>query len=196
MKLLAFSDIHCDLAACAAIVDAATDADLVIGAGDFASQHSGLQAVMQALAPIAPIAIYVPGNNETEAALRAGTCARVLHGESIEIAGRIICGIGCAVPPLPPLPWQSCDLTEAAAEDMLNRFERADILITHSPPLGVADVLKGRGSIGSAAVRAAIRRLQPALVFCGHIHDCWGQSGAIGRSTVHNLGPRINWFDL
>ncbi len=196
MKLLAFSDIHRDLDACAAIVAAAEEADMVIGAGDFASGHQGLAEVMRALEPVAAKAVYVPGNNETLEALRGATSARVLHGEAFEVGGKTIYGIGCAVPPLPPLSWQSYDLTEEAAEALLATLERADILITHSPPKGVADDLAGRGSMGSRAVRGAVERVQPALVLCGHIHDCWGRSGRIGRSSVHNLGPTVNWFEL
>ena len=196
MKLLAFSDIHCDRAACADIVAAAKAADLVIGAGDFASRHEGLSETMRILEPIASKAIYVPGNNETVEALRAATSARVLHGEPLEVGGNTVFGIGCAIPPLPPLPWQSYDLSEEAAEVLLVGIVHADILISHSPPNGVADVARGMGSIGSTAVRAAIERLQPALVFCGHVHDSWGHSGKIGRSMVHNLGPRVNWFEL
>lgn len=36
MKILAFSDLHCDEEAANRIVTAALEADLVIGAGDFA----------------------------------------------------------------------------------------------------------------------------------------------------------------
>ena len=196
MKLLAFSDIHRDAAACAAIVAAADTADLVIGAGDFASQHQGLAETMQHLAPISGKAVYVPGNNETVEALRAATDARVLHGEAMQFGGKSIFGIGCAIPPLPPLPWMSYDLTEEEAEALLTKAGKADILISHSPPKGVADELKGMGSIGSSAVRAAVERLQPDLVFCGHVHDCWGHSGRVGESEVHNLGPSVNWFEI
>ena len=54
MKILAFSDVHCDLGVCAALVAAAEAADLVIGAGDFARVHRGLAECMAALEPIEP----------------------------------------------------------------------------------------------------------------------------------------------
>ncbi len=43
MRLLAFSDLHRDLEAVARLVERSADADVVIGAGDFASQHRGLE---------------------------------------------------------------------------------------------------------------------------------------------------------
>ncbi|MDJ1006531.1 MAG: metallophosphoesterase family protein [Paracoccaceae bacterium] len=196
MRILAYSDLHCDLAAAAAIVDAAADADIVVGAGDFAQNHEGLEKTMTALEPIAAKSVLVPGNNETETALRGATTARVLHGETADVAGLRIAGIGCAIPPLPPLPWHSFDMSEDEAAEMLAGFVSIDILISHSPPKGVADRHAAAGSIGSEAVREAVARLQPDFVFCGHVHDCWGERGEIGRTKVANLGPSVNWFEV
>lgn len=196
MKILAFSDIHCDLGAAEALVAAAEAADLVIGAGDFASAHEGLAETMAALAPLADKALYVPGNNETVEALAAATTAQVLHGAVVDRMGLRIAGIGCAVPPLPPMPWGSCDMTEAEAANMLDRMGSADVLITHSPPYGVADTHAALGSIGSKAVRAWIEDHQPEVVFCGHVHDCWGQEGMIDAARVMNLGPGVTWVEI
>ncbi len=196
MRILAFSDLHCDLDACARIVEAAASADRVIGAGDFARGHKGLGPTMQALEPLARKAIFVPGNNETADALRQATAARVLHGETAEVDGVTIVGLGGGVPPLPHASFTSFDLTEAEAEAALAAFGQAAILITHSPPKGVADLLASVGSVGSVAIRDAIERMQPALAVCGHVHDCWGQSGRIGATQVHNLGPTVNWFEI
>jgi Icc-related predicted phosphoesterase len=193
---MAFSDVHCDLDACARLVAAAAEADLVIGAGDFARRHEGLSATMRALAPLARKAIYVPGNNETAAALRQSTAARVLHGEGAEFGAITVVGLGGGVPPLPDAPFASFDQTEAEAAAALAEFGSADILVLHSPPKGVADVFGPQGSIGSAAIRDAIFRMQPGLALCGHVHDCWGQSGRIGTTPVHNLGPTVNWFEI
>lgn len=197
MKILAFSDVHRNLDACRGIVEAATEADLVIGAGDFASAHVGLEETLEALRPIERKAIYVPGNNETADALKAACGAIVLHGEAAEWNGIAVVGIGAAIPPLPPLPWNSFDLSEEEAETMLGTFERADILITHSPPHDTVDSLAHGGRrIGSRAVRSAAERLAPTLVLCGHVHDSWGQRFRLGQTLVANLGPAANWFEM
>ncbi len=196
MRILAFSDVHTDLAACEQIVAAGNDADLVIGAGDFAQRREGLAAVMEVLAPLAAKSIYVPGNNETFTELCAVTTATVLHGDRCEVGRVNIFGIGAAIPPLPPLPWGSFDLSEDEAEALFSLGGAPDILISHSPPKGVVDLHASAGSIGSTSLRDAIVRMNPRLVFCGHVHDCWGQSGLLGNSQVHNLGPTVNWFEI
>lgn len=196
MKILAFSDLHLDAQAAERICADAATADLVIGAGDFGVQRDGLADAMAMLAPLLPKAVLVPGNAESADELRAAAGpAIVLHGEALERDGVHIFGLGYAVPTTPFGSW-SCDLSEKQAEKMLAPMGRADILVVHSPPKGVADQNSAGESIGSTAIRAAIERVQPRLVFCGHIHDSWGTSGMIGRSEVHNLGPQPNWFEV
>ncbi|MEL7469507.1 MAG: metallophosphoesterase [Pseudomonadota bacterium] len=194
-RILAFSDVHFARNRIAEIVAVAEQADLVIGAGDFCNVRRGLDEAMELLRPIEDKAIYVPGNAESADELRAATDATVLHGETTAVHGLKIFGIGYAIPVTPFGAW-SCDLTEDFAAEMLARAEEADILISHSPPKGVADTSSDGVSLGSTAVRAAIERLQPKLCFCGHIHDSWGGSGTIGATDVRNLGPTPNWFDL
>lgn len=194
-KILAFSDVHMSRGRIDDIVEAAPEADLIIGAGDFCNARQGLDQAMAMLAPIAAKAIYVPGNAESAEELRGATDARVLHGEAIEVQGLTIFGIGYAIPVTPFGAW-SCDLTEDYAAAMLDRMDSADILISHSPPKGIADVSSSGQSLGSTAVRDAIERVQPKLCFCGHIHDCWGTSGLIGATSIYNLGPTPNWFEI
>ncbi len=84
VKLLAFSDLHRDLGQAAELVEMSAEADVVIGAGDFASVHEGLGETIEVLAAIETPTILVPGNNETEQALREAAAgwgaATVLHG--------------------------------------------------------------------------------------------------------------------
>lgn len=194
-RILAFSDVHMSRGRMQDIVKAATDADLVIGAGDFCNLRDGLDQAMEMLAPIASKAVYVPGNAESADELRAATTATVLHGETAETHGLTIFGIGYAIPVTPFGPW-SCDLTEGQGTSLLDRMDTADILISHSPPQGVVDTDRSGRSLGSTSVREAIERVQPRYCFCGHIHACWGQMAMIGMTSVHNLGPTVNWFDM
>lgn len=197
MRLLAFSDLHLDTAAADALLTHAETADLVLGVGDFASQHAGLDEFMARLAPMDAKAIYVPGNNETDTALRAATGATVLHGQTVT-RGLTIAGLGGAVPPLPPqVPWPSFDLTEQAAADRLAPLTGA-LLLSHSPAKGAVDRLGDGTALGSTAVRDWVTDHQPRLMLCGHIHDSWGQEAHIGATRVLNLGPQgalIQWGD-
>lgn len=197
MRILAFSDLHLDAGAADAILEAADNADLILGVGDFAVRRKGLQEYMARLAPLEAKAIYVAGNNESVDEMCAATNATVLHGQAVERGGLRIAGIGGAVPPLPPgVPWDSYDLTEDQAGTLLSDIQGCDILISHSPPYGVADRHSALGPLGSHAIRAAAENLQPHLLLCGHIHDCWGEEGRIGACRVINLGPSPNWFEV
>lgn len=198
-RILAFSDMHLSRACAAAVVEASAEADLVIGAGDFCVKRQGLDQAMALLEGLQAPLICVPGNAETArelgAASRATLRATILHGGATAFAGLTIYGLGYAVPTTPFGDW-SCDLTEAQAESMLAGLDGADIMVSHSPPHGVADLNAEGESIGSTAVRAAIERAQPRLCLCGHVHDSWGRTGTIGRTEVHNLGPKPNWFEV
>lgn len=196
MRVLAFSDLHLDIAARDAILAAAEEADLIIGAGDFASARRGLGPFVAAFEPIAGKAIFVSGNNETVEELRAATSVPVLHGEMMSFGGLTIAGLGGAVPPLPPLPWGSFDLTEEEAGRLLSAIEGADILVSHSPPRGVCDRHAQLGPIGSEAVLAAAKRRAPRYLLCGHVHDDWRARGRIGATEVMNLGPSATWIDI
>jgi Icc-related predicted phosphoesterase len=197
MRVLAFSDLHHAQARARALVDAAGEADLVIGAGDFCNMRTDLDGALALLDGMSAPFVVVPGNSESfselEAAARPGM--RVLHGTSTEVDGSTIFGLGYGVPETPFGAW-SCDLNEAQAAAMLAVCTEADILITHSPPKGIADVTSQGQSVGSTAIRDAIARVQPRLALCGHIHDSWGLEGRIGKTRVVNLGPTANWFDL
>lgn len=196
-RILAFSDLHHSRARAEELVAASADADFVIGAGDFCNHRQKQQEAMNLLGGISKPFITVPGNNESDEELRdaAHVGTTVLHGEATEISGLKIFGIGAGIPLTPFTDW-SFDLTEEAATVLLDRCGDVDILISHSPPKGIADKTSGGLSIGSTAVRECIERVQPKLVLCGHVHECWGQIGKIGKSLVHNLGPTANWFDL
>ncbi len=196
MKILAFSDIHCDAEACDMLVEAAQQADLVIGAGDFAQRRRGLAATMLRLEPFAHKAIYVAGNNETPQELTMSTSATVLHGQMIEREGLNIYGLGGAIPELNITSFKSFDIPEDQAAGLLKGAADADIIVCHSPPKGVADVMEGRGSMGSVEIRKTVEQVQPVMMLCGHVHDCWGERGLIGETQVANLGPRINWIEL
>jgi len=197
MRILAFSDLHMARARAADLVAASRNADLVIGAGDFGNMRQGIGEAMAMLAGIEAPLVMVPGNNESEDELRdaAPASAHVLHGAGVEIGGLRIFGLGGGVPVTPFGPW-SWDLTEEEAAALLAGSEGADIIVSHSPPKGIADRTSTGISVGSNSVRDAIDRAQPALLLCGHIHDCWGEEARRGATRIVNLGPTVNWFDL
>ncbi len=186
MRVLAFSDVHCDLGAVEALVARARDVDLVAGVGDFASVHEGLEWTVGPLRGIEAPLLLVPGNNETVDALRAATAGwdgvSVLHGEGAEVDGVSFFGIGAGIP---TTPWDwSFDLTDEEATKMLAGMPEGAVLLSHSPPKGHVD--KG---FGSEAVLRAAEEKRARAVLCGHIHEEWTSESRIGEALVRNLGP-------
>jgi len=198
VKLLAFSDLHCDLGQAAELVAMSAEADVVIGAGDFASVHEGLGETIDALAAIVSPTVLVPGNNETEQALREAasgwSAATVLHGSGIEIDDTEFFGLGAGIP---VTPWEwSFDLDDEPASEMLADCPEGAVLVLHSPPKGHCDANGSGDHFGSPALLRVIEEKAPRLAVCGHIHESWGCESQIGGSPVLNLGPKGTWIEV
>jgi uncharacterized protein len=188
MRLLAFSDIHRDLRQAARLAERAREVDVLVAAGDFASVHRGLEQLIDMLVVVETPTVLVPGNNETDSALREAcrgwSAARVLHGEGAEIDGVAFFGLGAGVP-VTPWGW-SFDLTEEEAADRLAACPEGGVLVVHSPPKGYVD---GKRHLGSEAILRTIEEKQPRLVVCGHIHEAAGEEARVGATRVINAGP-------
>jgi Icc-related predicted phosphoesterase len=192
MKLLLFSDIHGDMDAIAAVVRQSRDADVAIGAGDFALFREGLAPTISALSQIRIPTILVHGNHESHQELVRACAdwkaAHVLHGNSAEIRGVTFFGLGGATP-ITPFPEWSVDVPEWEAALRLSKCPSGAVLVTHSPPLGCLDEIEGNRHIGSRAVRDFILDRKPPLAVCGHIHETWARRGFLEGVPVVNPGP-------
>jgi Icc-related predicted phosphoesterase len=198
VRILAFSDLHRDLEQGTKLVEMSAEADVVIGAGDFASVHEGLEETIGALAGIEAPTVLVPGNNETVDALRSAAAnwaaATVLHGEGTTIEGTEFFGLGAGIP-VTPWDW-SFDLDDDAATEMLAGCPEEAVLVLHSPPRNHCDSAADGTSFGSPALLRAIEEKRPRLAVCGHIHESWGCESEIGSTPVHNLGPTGTWLEI
>lgn len=175
------------------------DADVIVGAGDFATTRRGIGDTLDILAAIEKPAVVVPGNSESYEELQTAcamwSSAHVLHGSGVVIDGVAFWGLGGAAPTTPFGSW-SYDFTEDQAAALLSDCPAGGVLVTHSPPKGVLDVSSTGQNLGCMAVLAAIERCRPRLVVCGHIHDCSGRMVVHGTTTVINAGPGGMWFEL
>ena len=199
MNILAFSDLHRNRAIAEQIAAEAGKADLVIGAGDFATYGEGLADTVSLLQTIEPPMVIVAGNHDHLDELRGafGDRANVhlLHGEAVSVGYMNILGLGFEIGDVPGALPESI-MSEQAAHNVLQRFRSADLLVTHAPPYGAGDIQRDNTHQGSRTIRNWIEKAQPQLCLCGHIHHAWGTTGTIGATPVHNLGPSLNWFQL
>ena len=69
MRLLAFSDLHRDSERAERLVELASGADVVVGAGDLATMRIGLERTIETLSAITVPTVLVPGNAESDTEL-------------------------------------------------------------------------------------------------------------------------------
>lgn len=197
MKLLLFSDVHCDLQQCEKLLKLSQSVDAVVAAGDIGLVRKGLKKTIAVLQSITKPTILVPGNSESfeelQDACAGWKTAHVLHGTGVQVQGRHFFGVGGGIPVTPFGDW-SYDFTEKEAEKMLDTCPPGCILVTHSPPKGAVDVSSTGQSFGSQAIRRAVVMKTPVLCVCGHIHESAGKEAWIENTPVVNAGPRgIVW---
>lgn len=193
MRLLLFSDLHRDVAAAENLLQLSIDTDVMIGAGDFAVCRKGVADCLSVLRQAKCPTILVPGNGESADELSEACAgwdqAKVLHGTGVKVAGLQFFGIGGGIPVTPFGEW-SWDFTEQQATELLEACPEDCVLVSHSPPYGIADKTSRDEHQGSSTVRATIDRCRPRLVVCGHIHDSWEQRQQVDQTLVVNAGPR------
>lgn len=199
MKILAFSDLHRDTDAASAILHASENADVIVGAGDFAIRGIGAFETIELLSAISKPVIVVTGNHDNSSEI-AALCRKrpnfhLLDGSQVSIDGQTFFGLGREVPHLKDADWNE-SYSEDSAANLLAACPSNTVLVTHSPPLGYVDFQADGRHEGSAAILDVIDRTEPILHLCGHIHFCAGKSATRGKTPIHNLGPSIHWFDV
>jgi len=197
MRLLIFSDIHGDKAALEKLMK--IDADYYFAAGDLANWGRGLDQLGPILQQRADRMYVIPGNHESESDI-ASFCRRYgfhdFHGQTMEIAGLPVAGLGYSNPTPFDTPGE---YTEAELAVRLAKFSSMNprILILHAPPKNTKLDRVGEGQhFGSQAVRGFIEQTQPEYFYCGHIHEAAGQQDTIGQSRGWNVGKRGQVLDL
>lgn len=94
------------------------------------------------------------------------------------------------------LPGMAFNLSQIELENKFRDIPRVDILLTHMPPYGIADVMRGGRHMGSSAVTACLRQMDPLLHVYGHIHEARGTvAGAHGQCLFANAAHMNEHFE-
>ena len=185
--------------------------DLVVSGGDL--PHGYLDFLVSTLnVPL----VYVPGNHDpdlrpavptldgTEAwdlkTLGPAGCDNV-DGRVVDAAGLRIAGLGGSIRynrgpnqyTESQMWWRAFWLELRVRLGALRDGRRLDILLTHSPPLGVGDGFDPAHR-GFAAFHGLVRRLKPKLLVHGHLHPYQGEvrDRELGSTRVINaVGYRL-----
>ena len=201
MRILMFSDIHGDTKSLERIL--ATPADLYISAGDLSTFGRALERCGEILQPLGEKLWVIPGNHET-AQDNTDFCkefgfvdfhrqVRVLEGKNGVTQWA---GLGYSNPTPFNTPGEFSE--EEIAEALAPFVGLAPLyLVVHFPPHNsqLDRVMLGRHA-GSRTLRAWVERVQPAYLFCGHIHECAGKSDRIGETLGRNVGKLGYLLDL
>jgi len=193
MKVLIFSDIHGDIGALQGLI--ARAADLYISAGDLSNFGRGLERAGEVLEPLGEKVWVLPGNQETEQQNHefCGRYGLTDFHRQIRTAGDFMwAGLGYSNPTPFDTPgeYSEEEIGEALAkfEDQLWAGARL-ILVVHFPPSGTRlDQVAPGEHAGSSTLRTWMERIQPSYLFCGHIHECAGESDRIGLTQCFNVG--------
>jgi Icc-related predicted phosphoesterase len=201
LKILIFSDIHNSRRALESIV--ARQADLYIDAGDLVSFQKGLEECGDILKPLGERLWVLPGNHESHDDMRA-LCAR--HGfvdfhrqvRTLDAPGGTTYWAGLGYSNITPFNTPG-EYSEGEIARALGEFEEHKPLyvVAHCPPHATKldEYAPGRHA-GSPALGEWVERVQPAYLFCGHIHETAGMTDTIGTTTCVNVGKQGLLFEI
>jgi Icc-related predicted phosphoesterase len=207
MKILALSDRVVDSIYSAQLKDTYGDVDLVIGCGDL--PYSYLEYIVTLL-PI-PV-LYVHGNHDKVQYAASGrviakpTGCIPLDGEVKRINGLIVAGLGGSIRYRPNAEHQYSEgqmrgrILRLAPRLLMNRLlygRFLDILVTHSPPLGIHDG-PDYPHTGFKSFLTFMRYFKPVYMLHGHKHVYRrGETtqSRFGATTVINVYPKrlLTW---
>ncbi|PIT84618.1 metallophosphoesterase [Candidatus Micrarchaeota archaeon CG10_big_fil_rev_8_21_14_0_10_45_29] len=188
LKILAFSDIHADEGALQGLQEifSRNDYDLVICAGDL-SNRGPISFVQQLLDIFGEKFYFVHGNMDSTPVLDLlRKYPNYLHGRKINLGEWNLVGLGGSN----PTPFSTpSELSETQIAHILknSNVDSHTILVSHPPPKGIFDGVRGEINAGSSAVRECMDKNKPLILLCGHIHENEGKK-IVGDTLVIKLG--------
>ncbi len=195
MRILAISDIHGDIQALD-ILEKFVDKykpNLLIICGDVADSGtvSETETILNEIKRIIETFFVVPGNCDNKNFSEIVPKEVNLH-ESIKRYNNIeFLGFGGSnITPFNTNIEFEESFIESKLESLFSKVgdTRKSILVTHCPPKDTSiDVVTSGLHVGSLAIRKIIRKYQPALNLCGHIHEIRG-ADKIGDTLIINVG--------
>ncbi len=199
MLILAIADIHGRAERLAALEPLASEADLILIAGDLTDFGGAAEAtrVISALGEAVSKTLIVPGNWDKKGARQLIEAEGLsVDGRLVERAGAWVAGSGGSPLRTGLMPYERKDAD--IAESLRSCLEgwsgdggRPLIALTHVPPKDSGADLRRSSHVGSSALKDLSGSIDPALWVCGHIHEsaCARESGSclvVNPGSLHD----------
>jgi Icc-related predicted phosphoesterase len=148
--------------------------DVVVAAGDI-TNFLHAESVIRELATLPVPVLAVRGNTDLRRVNRLfheRENITGLHLRRTSVMERNFIGVDGTL----PIPFRSrVAIREAGLRSALRSLiDGESVFVAHPPPLGVLDTAFGRFNVGSRLVETIVRESKPAVLICGHIHECPG----------------------
>jgi len=188
LKIVSASDIHGDSRAGPFLnrIIEQLSPDLLVISGDITTFGPAAFAD-KVLSGLEIRCAAVPGNCDPDEVLQAieRHCIN-LHAKRITIDGIDFVGLGGS----PKSPFSTPrELDDDEIESILASIMVEEcVLVTHTPPLGINDLVPSGIRLGSSVVARFVKHFRPLLVLSGHVHEARGiveQEGTV----FANPGP-------
>ncbi|MCL2116687.1 MAG: metallophosphoesterase [Methanobrevibacter sp.] len=213
MKILAISDIHAKENQGLYDYLKNNNLDLIIVSGDITNfgPSEFAEDFLNKISSFSATVVAIPGNCDTEEVFEKinKSNAKCAHNNIVEYDNLLIYGFGGSNPTPFNTPFEFDDEVLYSNLEKLfkskkaggiekkvgkekNTVEKLNILLTHAPPYNSeADIIESGAHVGSEAVRKIIDEYQPAINFCGHVHESVTFS-KIGNTAIVNPGMLEN----
>ena len=192
-KILAAGDIHGDTRLTKKLAEKAKqeNVDLVILTGDLTFLENSTKNLISPFEKVGKKVLLIPGNHESIATVDFLTQiypnTQSIHGYSVKMGDVGIFGAGGAnVGPFSRMKESEIfNLLEKGFNYV--KDSKLKIMATHVHPK--KSLLEKISSFeGSKCVEKAIKKFQPDIALCSHIHEGWGIEEKIGKTRLINVG--------
>jgi Icc-related predicted phosphoesterase len=192
MIICAFTDLHADRKSFIQVKKKAEKADLIICTGDMSIFGRGLEAVGLLLEQFNKKVLLVPGNHELEEEIAVISSKNLLNmhkmvytHKGITFLGHGGGGFTRTIPDFAPFVKTIKEKT------------KIDVMLVHQPPYGTKlDKLDIYGHVGNKDYTNFIEKVQPTIVFCGHLHENFHKSDTIKKTLIVNPGPDGELYEI
>jgi hypothetical protein len=193
MKVLFFTDLHADKIALKELIKKSKEADLIVCAGDLSVLGKGFGEMLEDLDNIGKKILIIPGNNETPNFLEEGIDDYNnfinIHDSVYQDLNIKFLGIGGGTISPFNTPYE---MSEGEFNKILSKHsDDITVLVSHTPPKNtILDKTKTGLNIGSTSVLSWIKKNQPKICCCGHLHENSGKELMIGNTLCFNPGKK------